>query len=310
MKSRRQFIRSSAFAGVSLIGLRAFSKESMPANSVKKLTVLHTNDTHSRIDPFPDNHRKYGGMGGAEHRAVLIDSIRANEDNVLLLDAGDVFQGTPYFNMFNGSLEMKLMSMMRYDASTIGNHEFDIGMDGFMRAQKEANFPFINSNYDFSDTPMHDATIPYKVFKKKGIKVGVFGLGVELEGLVDKKLYGDTLYKDPISEGKKQAQKLKQDLDCDLIICLSHLGYEYQSKKVCDRYLAEAVPEIDLIIGGHTHTFLNEPIAFQDKVHGQTLVNQVGWAGINIGRVDFFFGEKNESLGIESEVRSIVKGRV
>ena len=150
----------------------------------KKITILHTNDTHSNIDPFPDNHSKYHGMGGVAKRFEIIEKIRSKEDNVILLDAGDIFQGTPYFNTFNGNIEMKLMSKMGYDASTMGNHDFDIGLEGFKAAKKHANFPFLCSNYDFSNTVLQNETKPYHVFNKGGIKVGVFGIGVELDGLV------------------------------------------------------------------------------------------------------------------------------
>ncbi len=258
----------------------------------KKITILHTNDTHSNIDPFPENHSKYPGMGGVAKRFEIIQKIRSEEENVILLDAGDIFQGTPYFNTFNGNLEMKLMSKMGYDASTMGNHDFDIGLEGFKLAKKHANFPFLCSNYDFSNTLLKNETKPYQVFDRDGIKIGVFGIGVELDGLVSKGNYGDTVYQDPINIANRTAETLKQE-GCDLIICLSHLGFSYDSKeKVSDLVLASQTKNIHVIIGGHTHTFLEKPIIEKNIIGELVLVNQVGWAGIQLGRIDIDISSK------------------
>ncbi|MDB3905205.1 metallophosphatase [Crocinitomicaceae bacterium] len=258
----------------------------------KKITILHTNDTHSNIDPFPDNHSKHPGMGGVAKRFEIIEKIRFEEDNVILLDAGDIFQGTPYFNTFNGNIEMKLMSKMGYDASTMGNHDFDIGLEGFKAAKKHANFPFLCSNYDFSNTVLQNETKPYQVFNKGGIKVGVFGIGVELDGLVSKGNYGDTVYQNPIKVANRTAETLKE-LGCDLIICLSHLGFSYDSReKVSDLVLASQTKNIHVIIGGHTHTFLEKPIIEKNLIGELVLVNQVGWAGLQLGRIDIDISTK------------------
>ncbi|MBT5932989.1 MAG: bifunctional metallophosphatase/5'-nucleotidase [Flavobacteriales bacterium] len=258
----------------------------------KKITILHTNDTHSNIDPFPENHSKYPGMGGVAKRFEIIEKIRSEEQNVILLDAGDIFQGTPYFNTFNGNLEMKLMSKMGYDASTMGNHDFDIGLEGFKLAKKHANFPFLCSNYDFSNTLLKNETKPYHVFNKDGIKIGVFGIGVELDGLVSKGNYGDTVYQNPIKIANRTAEILKQE-GCDLIICLSHLGFSYDSReKVSDLVLASQTKNIHVIIGGHTHTFLEKPIIEKNLIGELVLVNQVGWAGIQLGRIDIDISSK------------------
>ena len=258
----------------------------------KKITILHTNDTHSNIDPFPDNHSKYPGMGGVAKRFEIIEKIRREEDNVILLDAGDIFQGTPYFNTFNGNIEMKLMSKMGYDASTMGNHDFDIGLEGFKAAKKHANFPFLCSNYDFSNTVLQNETKPYHVFNKGGIKVGVFGIGVELDGLVSKGNYGDTVYQNPIKVANRTAEILKEE-GCDLIICLSHLGFSYDSReKVSDLVLASQTQNIHVIIGGHTHTFLEKPIIEKNLIGELVLVNQVGWAGLQLGRIDIDISSK------------------
>ena len=258
----------------------------------KQITILHTNDTHSNIDPFPDNHSKYPGMGGVAKRFEIIEKIRSKEDNVILLDAGDIFQGTPYFNTFNGNIEMKLMSKMGYDASTMGNHDFDIGLEGFKAAKKHANFPFLCSNYDFSNTVLQNETKPYQVFNKGGIKIGVFGIGVELDGLVSKGNYGDTVYQNPIKVANRTADILKEE-GCDLIICLSHLGFSYDSReKVSDLVLASQTQNIHVIIGGHTHTFLEKPIIEKNLIGELVLVNQVGWAGLQLGRIDIDISSK------------------
>ncbi len=254
--------------------------------SSKKITILHTNDTHSNIDPFPENHAKYPGMGGVSKRYSIIEKIRQEEKNVLLLDSGDIFQGTPYFNAFHGILEMKLMSKMGYDASTMGNHDYDIGLDGFLKAKQFANFPFLCANYDFSNTVLNDQTKGHQILKKGGIKIGLFGIGIELKGLVHRENYGDTKYLDPIGVANERAKELKQK-GCDLIICLSHLGFEYSNpKRVSDRILAQNSEYIHIILGGHTHTFLEEPVIEKSRSNAPVLINQVGWAGIKLGRID------------------------
>lgn len=290
---RRKFIQNTALiTGATMIAPSVFSKTLVDEKKKKdKIVILHTNDTHSNIDPFPKNHAKYAGKGGVARRFELIEKIRREEDHVILLDAGDIFQGTPYFNKYGGVLEMKLMSELRYDAATMGNHDFDGGMNGFVTAKEFANFPFLCSNYNFVNTPIDGLTKDMFVIKKGGIKIGVFGVGVELEGLVPRNKFGETEYLNPIEIANEKALKLKKK-GCDLIICLSHLGYSYESDKVSDLKLAEASKNIHLIIGGHTHTFLYKPTEVEN-IDGQiVLVNQVGWAGINVGRIDFEFDTK------------------
>lgn len=262
-----------------------------------KLTILHTNDQHSRIEPFDASYSRNPNQGGFARRAALIQKIRQQEQNVLLLDAGDIFQGTPYFNFFGGELEFKLMSMMGYDAATMGNHDFDNGLEGFKKVLPNAKFPFVCSNYDFEDTILEGLTVPYKIFNKNGIKVGLIGVGIELEGLVGKKSYGETEYEDPIEVAEHYAKLLREDKKCDLVICLSHLGYEFRDnpKKVSDKILAAKTSGIDLILGGHTHTFLPEPQQFINKNGRNVLVNQVGWAGLLLGKIDFYF-DRNKKI--------------
>ncbi|MBK0401971.1 metallophosphatase [Adhaeribacter sp. BT258] len=298
---RREFLRNSLMgtAGLSLLGF-PFAAQARPKN--KKLVILHTNDTHSRIDPFPSDGRANGGMGGMARRASLIKQIRAKEKNVLLLDSGDIFQGTPYFNFFGGELEYKLMSQMGYDAATLGNHDFDNGLAGLQKQLPHASFPFLSANYDFSETILKDKFQPYKVFVKDELKIGVFGLGIDLQGLVGADMYGKTLYLDPVVKAKEMVKILRDEQECNLIICLSHLGYKYDTDKIDDRKLAAQVGGIDLILGGHTHTFLEKPDAIISPGGEETLINQVGWAGINLGRIDFEFSTEGKKKGYAAAV--------
>ena len=290
--NRRRFLKNT-FAGAALLALGMDSRSAFAKDDHVKLTILHTNDVHSRIDPFPMDDVKYGGRGGVAPRAALISKIRKEEDNVLLLDAGDIFQGTPYFNFYGGELELKMMSMMGYDAAIMGNHDFDNGVEGFAKQLHHASFPILNANYDFTDTSLSGRTQSYKIFKKDGLKIGVFGLGVELFGLVNKEQYGNTVYLDPIKKAVEMETLLKKEHNCDIIICLSHLGFAYKDQRVSDMMLAKNTRYLNLIIGGHTHTFLEKPEAVKNLSQGVTLINQVGFAGINLGRIDFVFDRSN-----------------
>ncbi|MBO0359240.1 metallophosphatase [Hymenobacter sp. BT186] len=286
--NRREFLKHTGVgaASVSLLGL---SVPAVAETKADRLVILHTNDMHSRIEPFPANAAQYAGMGGMAHRASLIKQIRAQEPHVLLLDSGDIWQGTPYFNFFMGELEYKLMSEMQYDASTLGNHDFDNGLEGLQKQLPNATFPFLIANYDFSNTILAGRFQPYKVFEKAGHRIGVFGLGIEMAGLVADKNFGATKYLDPIATANQTVAKLRGSEKCDLVICLSHLGYKYASAKIDDFKLAAGAPGIDLILGGHTHTFLDKPDVVAGPNGHQTLINQVGWSGINLGRLDYTF---------------------
>ncbi|MCL9808528.1 bifunctional metallophosphatase/5'-nucleotidase [Flavobacterium luminosum] len=301
---RRDFIKRTA-AGTTLLGLGGLSLSSFDSVDVKKITILHTNDTHSQIDPFPSNHPKNPNMGGVARRAAVIEQIRKTEENVLLFDAGDIFQGTPYFNYYGGELEFKLMSMMKYDLATMGNHDFDNGIDGFFAQLPFAKFDFVSANYDFKNTILNTHVKPYKIFKKAGLKIGVFGLGIELKGLVDKKLYKETVYNNPIEVAQDIEKQLKEVEKCDLVICLSHLGFNYKNEpeKPSDIVLARKSKYIDLIIGGHTHTFLDKPVVEKNIDGNEVIVNQVGAYGVNLGRIDFFFDNK---MNLSSTGKKIV----
>ena len=290
---RRDFIQKTA-AGSALLALPGLPLMSFGTPALKKITILHTNDVHSHIDPFPATDSRNPNMGGASRRATLIENIRKENPNVLLLDAGDVFQGTPYFNYYGGELEFKLMSMMRYDLATMGNHDFDNGIDGFYAQLPHADFDFVMANYNFKNTVLDGVVKPYKIFNKSGIKIGVFGLGIELAGLVDKKHYKETVYLDPVDIAQDITRKLKTEEKCDLIICLSHLGYKYSEDKISDLKLAEQTKHIDLIIGGHTHTFLSKPTVVKNLEGKEVLVNQVGCYGINLGKIDFYFDSNKD----------------
>jgi 5'-nucleotidase len=301
---RREFIKNTAatsslltFGGLSLTSFDTVEK-------VKKITILHTNDTHSHIDPLPADDPRNPNQAGAARRSVIIEKIRSEEEHVLLFDAGDIFQGTPYFNYYGGELEFKIMSMLKYDLATLGNHDFDNGIDGFYAQLPHAKFDFVSANYDFKNTILDGVVKPYKIFKKAGLKIGVFGLGIELEGLVDKKMYKETIYNNPFDITKDIVRELKEDKKCDLIICLSHLGFKYKNdpKKVSDILLAQQTKDIDLIIGGHTHTFLDKPVIEKNSEGKDVLINQVGCYGINLGRIDFYFSDDKKYSSLDKNI--------
>jgi len=296
MRNRRKFIKQGS---LSLLGLSLLPNTALARRKNVKITILHTNDMHSHIEPFKSGRNK--GLGGMAQRAALIKNIREKEDHVLLLDAGDIFQGTPYFNFYDGELELKLMSKMKYDAATLGNHDFDNGLESLKKQLLHAEFPFLIANYDFSNTILKDKFKAYKVFNKGGVKIGVFGIGIELNGLVPKELYGETNYKDPIERANHYAYLLKEREKCDLVICLSHLGLKYKTNKVSDMNLASQTRNIDLIIGGHTHTFLEEPISVINMDKREVLINQVGWGGVNLGKIDFNFNRNGRGKRISGQ---------
>ncbi len=294
---RRYFIQQTV-ASSALIGLAGLTLSSFNNTTQKKITILHTNDVHSHIDSFGPEDGRNANKGGVARRASLVENIRKENPNTLLLDAGDIFQGTPYFNYYGGELEFKLMSMLKYDAATIGNHDFDNGIDGLYAQLPHAKFDFISANYDFSNTVLDTHVKPYKTFVKEGIKIGIFGLGIELDGLVTKELYKETVYLNPTETAQDMSRILKEEEHCDLVICLSHLGYNYKNNpnKPSDLTLARVTKDIDLIFGGHTHTFLPKPTIEKNSVGKNVLVNQVGCYGLYLGKIDFYFdSDKNKS---------------
>ena len=308
MHSRKSFLRKAAMsAGAVLAGPRLV--EAAEYISPYRLTILHTNDTHSRLEPFPMDGGRNQGLGGIAGRSSLIQKIRAEEEQVLLLDAGDIFQGTPYFIIYKGEPEIKSMTAMQYDACTIGNHDFDAGMENLAtQLTRHASFPMLVANYDFTGTAMEGKTQPYKVFKKGKLRIGVFGVSIEGRGLIPDTLFGATKYLDPVQKANETADQLKRLENCDMVICLSHLGNKYTDGKVSDEVLAKESSDIDLIIGGHTHTFLDEPLKYTNKNGNDVIVNQVGFAGIILGRLDFEFSKfsgkklvKNHNLSVSQK---------
>lgn len=301
---RRKFLQQTS-AAASLTAIGGLTLPSFTTKKNKHITILHTNDTHSHVEPFEASHYKFANKGGVARRATLVENIRMENPNTLLLDAGDIFQGTPYFNYFGGELEFKLMSMLKYDLATIGNHDFDNSIEGLYKQLPNANFNFVSANYDFKNTVLDTHVKPYQIFKKDGIKIGIFGLGIELEGLVSPKMYKETKYYDPIEISQDMSRILKEEQQCNLVICLSHLGYynRRNPKIVSDLNLAKATKNIDLIIGGHSHTFLPKPTIVKNADNENMLVNQVGCFGINVGRIDFYFDEERN---ITSKGKSIL----
>ncbi|SNZ00663.1 metallophosphatase [Flagellimonas pacifica] len=291
---RRDFIKHTT-ATSALVGLGGLGLNSCSGFNNTHITILHTNDVHSHIDPFPTSHSRYANLGGVARRASLVQSIRAENPNTLLFDAGDIFQGTPYFNFYGGELEFKLMSKLKYDAATIGNHDFDNGVDGLLAQVPHAKFELLSANYDFSNTVMDGFVKPYKIYMLNDIKIGVYGIGIKLDGLVTKRLYKETKYLSPFEIALDTERVLKEEENCDLVICLSHLGYDYENpERPSDTQLAQQTQYTSLIIGGHTHTFLDKPDVRINKKGDAVLVNQVGAYGINLGRIDFYFdGKKN-----------------
>ena len=289
MLDRREFLRKAGLGSMGIITLSSFDIPKMiRERELFCLTIAHTNDMHSHVDPFPPDHSKYPGMGGMARRLSLIRELRDKNPHLLLLDAGDIFQGTPYFNFYGGEVEFRLMSEMGYDCATMGNHDFDNGLEGFDKMLPYASFPFVTSNYDFSDTVLAGKTHRFKTFQRGPIKIGIFGIGIQLDGLVSKPLYGNTIHKEEVKTANEIALELKE-LDCDFIICLSHLGFSYSDGKISDQILARETKNIDLILGGHTHTFLDQPVTIGNLDDKPVIINQVGWAGLVVGKLDFYF---------------------
>ncbi len=277
--SRRRFLSTLALAGA-LPGLAAGT--AAPAG---RLVILHTNDTHSRIDPMPADAGRLAGLGGVARRARLIGEVRRAEPHMLLLDSGDIFQGTPYFNFFGGEVEFKAMSAMRYDAATLGNHDFDNGVEGLVRMLPHARFPFVSANYDVRGSALEGRVAPHLVRQFGPLRVGIFGLGIAFTGLVMPAAHAGVVYRDPVETARAAVAELRGQ-GCGLVVCLSHLGYRYRDDQISDLRLAGQVSGIDLILGGHTHTFLDAPVRVAAPDGWETLIHQVGWAGVRLGRID------------------------
>ncbi|MFT4223704.1 bifunctional metallophosphatase/5'-nucleotidase [Dysgonomonas sp.] len=258
---------------------------SFSVSAQKKLVILHTNDTHSHLEPLPMSDKNNPGQGGVVNRKAIIDSVRSVEQNVLLIDAGDFVQGTPYFNMFKGRAEVDAMNLMQYDVTVIGNHEFDYGLDTMKMIFERLSFPILCCNYDFSRTVLKDIVKPYIILNRFGLKIGIIGVGVDPEGLVQKDKYAGMTFSPIIESVNQYAELLKKKEKCDLIICVSHAGYG------TDQIIAGKSEYLDIIIGGHSHTFMKEPDMRKNLLGKDVMVYQTGRYGVNIGKIEVELGK-------------------
>lgn len=265
---------------------------SADATQPKKITVLHTSDTHSCILPLSEelSDTMIAGRGGFLRRIDMLKQERRKDKHLLLFDCGDFSQGSSYYTMFQGDVEVGLMNRMRYDAVTIGNHEFDFGVENMVRLFKKADFPVVCSNYDFADTELKNIVKPYLVLKRKGVKIGVFALCPPLNGLVSKKNYGPITFLDPIEVTEKMVHLLRVEKKCDVVICLSHLGWELS--ECSDNLLIQNTSGIDLVLGGHSHTYMDEIKYEKDKAGHQIPVDHEGKNGVFVGKIEMTFNKK------------------
>src|SRR6201988_273019 len=293
MINRRRFLGSSAAFAASLLGLSRglqINADAAPFFADVVVTILHTNDTHSQIDPLPAND-KYAGTGGVSRRATLVKRLKREKPNTLMVDAGDVMQGTPYFNLFKGEVEYKAMSAIGYDVGTLGNHEFDNGLEGLAAALKFANFDIVSANYDVKGTVLEGRVKPYVVKNVGGIRVGIFGLGISPVSLITPANFKGVTYIDPIVAAKGMVKTLREKELCSLVVALSHLGYteRLNPERPTDGVVASKVDGIDFIASGHTHTFMDKPVSVTQPCGAPTQIFQVGKSGIYVGKMDFTF---------------------
>ena len=287
--NRRHFLQQTMLSAGAFTTSFLLPKKGANTNEEEQpIVILHTNDMHSHVEPFPMDGSSNQGRGGLAARAQIINEIRGKNKHVLLLDAGDIFGNTPYFELFKGEPEIKAMNVMKYDAVTIGDQDFLSGIHNYANMINHfANFPVVICNYDFSNTSFQNKNLPYETFKKGAVKIGVTGVGIELQGLIADDLYGNVKYLNPIENANRTADILKRKEGCDLIICLSHLGDAYKTDRISDEVLAKESYDIDLIIGGHTHRFFSEPRKYINKRGKEIIVNTAGWAGMQLGRLDY-----------------------
>ena len=302
MITRRRFLSASLAGGLALSLPRAASSlvpvgnwpafaapllEPKPGETL--ITILHTNDTHSQIDPVADNDRQYAGKGGVARRATLVKQVRKENPNTLMIDAGDVFQGTPYFNFYKGEVEYKSMSLIGYDVGTLGNHDFDNGVDALAAAMKFATFDFVSTNYDVRGTLLEKRVKPYVVKVLGGVRVGLFGMGISPANLITPENFKGVKYLDPVRMARGVVKLLRSQERCALVVGMSHLGYypQAQGEQVGDTQVASQVDGIDFIASGHTHTFMEKPVLTKQPSGNDTIIFQVGRSGIYVGRVDF-----------------------
>lgn len=255
------------------------------AQDTKELILLQTSDVHSRIEPINQKGDRNYDEGGFVRRATFLDRFRKEHKNVLLFDCGDISQGTPYYNMFQGEVEVKLMNEMGYDAMTIGNHEFDFGLDNMARLFKMANFPVVCANYNLDATPLKGIVKPYVILERYGLKIGVFGLGAKPEGLIQANKCEGVVYETPIEVSNEIVALLKKK-GCDVIVCLSHLGIQM------DERLVAKTRNIDVILGGHSHTFMKGPKTYLNMDGKEVSLMHSGKSGVRVGRLNLTLKRK------------------
>lgn len=255
----------------------------LAAQDVKELLILHTNDTHSRVEPIPvtNPNPEYADKAGFVRRATLIKEMRKQNKDLLLFDCGDFSQGSPFYNMFRGEVEVKLMNAMGYDAGTIGNHEFDFGLDNMARIFQLANFPIVCANYGVQGTVLEGIVKPYVILEREGVKIGVFGLSPELEGLVQAKNCVGIVFENPIEAAQRVADILKEQEKCDLVVCLSHLGWK--GKPYSDETLIPTTRNIDIVLGGHSHSFFDKTLFYKNLDGKEIPLQQMGKNAVYVG---------------------------
>lgn len=258
----------------------------LPINAGTSLVLLHTNDTHSQLEPYRSDDKYNANMAGIVRRAALIRQVRTKEPNVLVVDAGDFVQGTPYFNLFHGDAEISLMNKVGLDVITLGNHEFDNGIPFLTKMLKKAKFKVVGSNYDVSATPLKKYVRPWLIVKKGKLRIGIVSANISPYGLISPANFSGINYLDPYETAEAKAAWLKSVKKCNLVICLSHLGFDNKEEAPDDLRLAEKSKNIDVIIGGHTHTFMRNPAKKINAVGDTVIINQVGKGGIYVGRLD------------------------
>lgn len=250
----------------------------------RKLVILHTNDTHSQIEVVRSG--KGIGKGGVHQRAEFFAKIKAENENVLILDAGDYNQGTPYFTVFKGDLEVQVMNELGYEVVTLGNHEFDNGLDELARRLRNAKYTTVCANYDFTDTPLRDIVKPYVIIERGGLKIGIFGITTDLKTLVAKQNVKGMVYKDAYQVTDATALKLRNELGCDLVIALTHIGYSGYPDQLSDINLAQKTENVDIIIGGHSHTFLKSEKIYKNRAGKDVVIVQAGAQGEYVGQLE------------------------
>lgn len=276
---KRVFL-ACTFLLVASISLESYAQK-------KTLNIYHTNDTHSRIEPIdPQSSDRNAGKAGYVRRATILEELRKEDPTLLLFDCGDFSQGTPYYNFYRGEVEVKLMNAIQYDAVTIGNHEFDFGLENMAKLFKMANFPIVCANYDFTGTVVEGLVQPYTILYRDGLKIGVFGLSPKMDGLVQASNCEGVGYLDPIATADVIAAKLKNDEKCDVVICLSHLGLRPSPlNRESDQVLVKETSNIDVVLGGHSHTFMSEPEFVANKEGRKIPITQMGKNGVFIGKI-------------------------